>query len=688
MACTLKIDGIEVSLAEYDVWPSRLNLRLEGISTLTLTRKGGPTIKPEGSLVGKSVQLLNDGTPIFTGDIVDLDHQWTNMGWQKLYQCRCLRNRADREPFTDSNTLTDVAFWNLSDGDPLYLSSRAGKNVGEILKDALTMPQNAAALNAMGIGGYTSMSPPTLPSQTLADLALLTTINPKPAQISGGKLFSSLQSYLGGVAPNHVIRIDASGVIRVLDMRDVTENVLTLGVDPVSPTPLKRSIADCYQRVLVRGMPIAEPQLLSLSNGMLAEDWAWGDYATSEEATAAWTKDDFERDSVSRSTGTCTFGDTVTAVLTSEDPVQSWPVDAWDQSNRLGSIMFSSTVVTGVTSNIFKKIVSNTALAAGGTSDVTLDSALPSTDYDHYAIYGASSGASFVYRRYKITDPAVAAALARKYSYPFVWVLDAGGAGTVESFPVASVLWSQDGNPPYQEQSMPFIVDTETSHIIFYKPTYMQAGDNVPSDVRFFAAVNTGELTAVAPSSGFEGTSHTIEGLSNTLTITSRDWIDPINTTHMTAYAQDILDSVKNTMVDGTIVYNGLYTPALNFGGGVSITGDGYLTGWEGLNLPITDVEVLFNSGAPWAHTTTMALSNRRATLTSGDFLRPSRNPGGQAIGNPSGAQGNQQDFTQESYDKRAKIADDAANGKAPKAADKKSDEDQLKEDAKRLGWG
>lgn len=645
---TLYINGALASMPSLDVWPTRMRKARAGISTLTLARNGGgPTIKPASSLVGKPVTLYIDGVIVFSGDVVDMDHQFTDKGWTPLYQCRCLRNRADRAPFTDSNTLTNTALWNLPYDDPLYLASRAGRTVGQIITDALTMSQNANALNGMGIGGYTAMTPtPTLPAKTVADLAALNVINPQVAQMGGDQLMSAIESYLSAAAPNHVLHIQADGKIRFIDTRPAatTENVLTIGTDPVNPTPLRRSVADCYQRVEIHGQPIAEPQLLSLSNGGLVEDWAWGSYATSAAATAAWTPDDFKLDENARSEGTCSLTDTVTAVLTSKPTTQTWAANDWDQTHRMGSLLLSSTTITGVTSNVYKRVVGNTAKTSGGTSTFTLESAVPATGYDHYKLYGVTSGASYVYRKYKIVDPAIAAALARKFSYPFAWLFAGDAAGTVTSYPVASVLWNPafGTGPPYNEESINFAVNTDTGHIIFTVPTYIQAGNHVPVDVRVVVAVNTGELKVAKPNTGYEGTSFTVEGLQNTKVITCRDWTDPINQTHMAAYAQDRLDAVKNTIVEGTVVYNGLYSPALTVGNGISVTGAGYTTGWEGLNLPIVDVEILWNDRAAAAHTTTMSVSNRRAWMTSGDFLRPSRNPGGVPVGfASSSSQGN-----------------------------------------------
>ena len=224
----------------------------------------------------QAVELRIDDALVFAGDVVDLDHQRSATGWVTLYQCRCLRARGERIPFTDSNTLTDSASWNPPPDDLLYLASRSGRTVGEILADALTMPTNAEELHALGIGGYTSLAPPTLPTATLADLAGLDTIPPQSATISGGKLLSAIDSYLSSTSPNHSLRVQADGVLRFLDLRTVTEHTLTMGIDSVEPVPLKRSVADCYQRVVVRGQPTAEPKLLTQRNGGIVEDFAWG----------------------------------------------------------------------------------------------------------------------------------------------------------------------------------------------------------------------------------------------------------------------------------------------------------------------------------------------------------------------------------------------------------------------------
>ena len=86
----------------------------------------------------------------------------------QTYQCHGLESRANRFPHTDSNTGVDSSAYNLAldNQQSDYIAARAGRTVGEILADVLTMDANAAALDAAGIGAYTSLSPPTLPATT------------------------------------------------------------------------------------------------------------------------------------------------------------------------------------------------------------------------------------------------------------------------------------------------------------------------------------------------------------------------------------------------------------------------------------------------------------------------------------------------------------------------------------------
>lgn len=627
MSTTLTIGGSAVTLAAVNSFPAQLHLDFRGISTLTIPRRGGVLPGLPDPWLGKPVSLSINGTVRFQGDVVDMDPSYTGLGWITTYQCRCLRNRGDRIPVTDSNTLTDSCAYNIPSDDINHIASRAGRTVGEILADVLTMVANATNLDAKGLGGYATLTPPTLPSTTVADLAALTLIPPSAVYVQGEKFLAALEGFLSQWAPNVVMWIDQSnGQIRFTPLVGMTNHTFTLGVDRVDPTPLRRSVADSYQRVIIRGQPQAEPAMITLSSGGLVEDFAWGTL-TNAAAKAAYVPSDYDTDSLARSQGSCACTDTLNVVVNPDDNTQAWAANYWDQTStgKLGNAYFYYSAGSGITQFVSRRIVSNTALAAGGTCTLTLDRALPATNYDHFAIYGLSSGSSLVYRKYKVVDADQAAAMARVFTYPAAFVGVNGDTATLTSAPMGSVCWSSSGLPPYQEFPMNFTLDPSSGNVIFSQSLYTFLGNKPPSDVRCLLAINTGALTAIKPDSGYEGTSHTVDGLSDTLTVTCDGWRDPVNQASMEAYAQDMLDSVKDTIVEGEIVIHDLFAAALSFGTAASVTGDTYSTGWEGLALPILEATLTWNSGTGTNYTTTLHCSNRRAHYTSGAFLRPTR---------------------------------------------------------------
>jgi hypothetical protein len=639
----LTIGGSVVSLSLYNAWPVQLSLRYQSYSTLTIQRRGGALPGLPDPWLGKPVILSIGGVNYFQGDVVSVDPSFGSIGWINIYQCLDLKRRCDLVPMTDSNTLTDSAAYNLSPEDVLAIPSRQGRNVGQILTDVLTMVDNAKALNAHGVGAYSTLTPPTLPASTVADLATLTVIPPSGVYIQGEKLIGAIEAFARFWAPNYLVWIEpAGGAIRFIDKRVVSGHTFTMGTDPVDPTMLRRSIQDNFQRVVVRGQSIAEPKLVTLLTGGLAEDFAWGTN-TNAAAKAAWTPDSYRLDLQAKSNGTCTCTDTLDVVVKSADAAQAWVANYWDQTatGHLGQIYLYASVATGINMYVSRRIVSNAAMVAAGTANVQLDLALPATNYDHYSIYGISTGSGMVWRKYKVVDMTIAAAMARQFTYPAVWIGSGGGSAVATNYPMGSVCFSSSGNPPYQEWPSWFTIDPSTAHIYFQVPTYITCGNHTPSDVRALLAVNTGHLTAIYPADtagtpptpNYGGTSHTVDGLSDTLTVTVGQWRDPINQTNMVAFAHDLFDSVSDTIVEGSVVFHGLYLPGLTPGLGLSVTGRGYTTGWEGLNLTVTECELTWNHGEPAQYTTVMNCSNRRAHFSAEAFMRPDRLVGGQMLG-------------------------------------------------------
>lgn len=742
MGFDLTINGSLIDIDAADLVLSRLTAyEFRGCPQFSFVRRGGPLAGLPDPYLGKSVVLAYSATTYFTGDVVSCVPGWTDrIGWGTKYQCLGLRNRGDWVPFTDEQTGTDTSPFNvqLDNQSSDFLLSRAGRTVGQILESVLTMTQNAGALDALGIGNYTTLTPPTLPAITLADLALLTIIPPSSVYVAGERLLSAIESFCETWAPNTFFHVDPDGNLRFYNLNAFPSRTLTMGTDPIEPVALCRDVSQCFQQVEVRGQPYVIPILASTiaANGLLAERFAH-DGLTNAQAKVVWKPSDFtvpaQPGSSGRATahaavgagavtsvivdnggfgydpgsppavsftggggsgatvtavvtgtavtgmtglsggsgytsaptvsiappvggsvdtGTCTCPSTTTVTVTSDNPGTSWPSDYWDQTStgRHGWVYLIDNVATGITQAFAAPIVANTALAPGGTSTLTLGLPLPITSYASYAIYGLAGGACNVWRQYEITNTAIGEAMTNMFQAPVPFVLASGNAALLTSYPMGSVLWSASGNPPYQEISCQFTIDPTASPpvILFSQPTYTVIGGHAPVEVRALLAVNSGLNQAYAPSSStYEGTSATVEGLTRRLVVTVTEWRDPINNAAMVAYAQDILDSVKDAVMQGDVTYYGLYLDALTPGISINITGDDdgvtYTTGWEdngagpggtsyissfagypGLAVVACELDFI-TDGSPLLYQTIMRLSNQKGHYGAGAYLRPSR---------------------------------------------------------------
>jgi hypothetical protein len=197
---------------------------------------------------------------------------------------------------------------------------------------------------------------------------------------------------------------------------------------------------------------------------------------------------------------------------------------------------------------------------------------------------------------------------------------------------MGTVCYSLSHSPPYSEASAPIEVDQGAGTVRFGYPTFLAAGSKPPDDVRALVPIWTGVNLAVYPADiagvpQYSGNTHTVEGLSQTLTVTVRAWRDPANLTAMTAYASDLLDSVKDPIVEGNVTYYGLYTPALTPGIALSIAGNGYTTGWESAAVAVIEAQIEWCTapGQPLNYVTTMRCSSRRAHFTDAAFAHPDR---------------------------------------------------------------
>lgn len=620
-----------------------------GIPELHFSRLIGKLAALPDPWSGQPCNLDMSGTNVFAGDIVGyVDSYVQGTGWVRQYRALGLLQRANYIPVTDSITLTDTSQWNLPGDDPMFLGSRAGQTVGQIVTAILQMATNAVPLLAAGIGNFTGGGGSyTLPSVTGTDLAALTVIPPWRVIISGERILQSLEAFVQQCHPNHWLHVDPSGNIRFFDLRACTNNTLTLGSDPRIGMPqLTRDLTDRYSQVLVRGnvwtVPITIQTLpwpgSSLSDGGLQEDFAWGSY-TNATAKAAWLPSNYSQPNnygSAQDTGTCTCTDTTHIVVTSSDSSMTWAANSWGQGagEAQGYVVVTADSLAGSINQFYTaRVISNTALTAGGTSTLTLDQPLPVTTYTQYQLFGLDSGENIVGRRYKVTNSAIAAAMQMYFPYAVPYMYAGGSAAEMVSTPVGTVMWGGTGGSPpsYSTASDGISLDPDNGYIYFAKPTQIVAGGlNTPvtwaTNVQALIPVASSQLEAWAPSSStYAGTLYTVEGIERTKTVTVQDWRDYSNATNMATYANELLTAYQDVIVEGTVPYFGLNPTFLAPGQAVSITGSSYTTGLESLACPVVSVDVAFRSTGDGGTNYEMAiqLSNRRGFVSASNYLRP-----------------------------------------------------------------
>ena len=665
MADVLTINGSTINLTSFNATLDRVVPIVKGgIPELHFSRIVGKLAALPDAWSGKTCSLtMGSGTLVFSGSVVGYVDRWMDpFGWVREYRALGLRNLADYVPNTDSDTLTDTSLFNLPGDDPLFIGSRAGLTVGQIVTQILTMQTNAASLNAYGIGAYTSFGPPVLPSLTQNDLAALTVIPPWRVSISGERIIQALESFVQTCHPNHWCHIQPDGTIRFIDMRLGASNTLTLGSDPRLGMPtLTRDYANSYGQVTVRGNTIAVPCTIQTTpwtgsgsaDGGLQEDFAWGSY-NNAAAIANWVPADWNQPSIggqSNDQGTCTCSDTTHVVVTSSNTAATWGTNFWAQGagEAQAQIYLYADIIPGISQMYAARVVANTPMVAAGTSILTLDRPLPAITYNSYQLWGLSLGPSLVWRKYKVTNPNIGAALLNFFPYPVPILAAGGNAGGMTSSPVGMIQWSNGGGTPYNTASMGLTVDPVNGYVYFDRPTALTFGNSVtpPDNVIAFLPVANGSLSVTVPSSStYSGTLYTVEGVQRTKIITVRDWKDYSNTTNMTAFANEFLASVQDVVVEGTIPYYGLLTTYLTIGASgqaISIAGNdtvhAYTTGWETLNLPVVSVEVAFQSGSEGtSYAMALHVSNRRGRYNSDQFLRP--NVTGMQLGGGTGVFG------------------------------------------------
>jgi hypothetical protein len=351
-------------------------------------------------------------------------------------------------------------------------------------------------------------------------------------------------------------------------------------------------------------------------------------------------------------TGTCSVTSVYEVVCTSTNSQRTLSADFWDRtpSGHSGEVYLRNTVATGIEALASAQIVGNTALAAGGTYTIRLDRELPSTSFNQYVIIGTTGDSSVVHRRFRPVDTAQRAALGTHFPRPVPFASSRGVSQEYVSFPLGCI--EKDN----QTSTCPVRVDPDQGWFLFDRPVVMfygpdipagspAAAENTPDDVEVFGALVKGTLQAVSPpdvsgSPVYAGTSHTTEGRSDTLYVAIPSWVDRGNQANMQKYADELLDTVKDTVVEGTIPLLGWESQWLTPGKKVTLSGDGYATPWASEAVPVMGVRVQIAEDGGVPYRMTLQVSNKRQAHSASEFVRPlprGLELGGGFLGDPFG---------------------------------------------------
>jgi hypothetical protein len=361
----------------------------------------------------------------------------------------------------------------------------------------------------------------------------------------------------------------------------------------------------------------------------LEEYFDWGGETDEATIKAAWTLGDFtDLSSNAQDSGACTCPSTIEVTITT---AKTYAANELDQttSGRKAVIMLTDNLSAGIDAVSMARVTSNTE-TSGGTSTLTLDRELPATTFDSFKLYLQSQEGAVVWRRYRPEDVDIQGALTTYFPFPVPVAGDSDAAGMASEPVMVLVKGAQTATVPVRVDPDAGTFTADRPTVTFFGPTIATgsaaAGTNVPDDVQVLAAVVAGSLQAIAPpdSSGavYSGAVVAETGREDTLTITIPSWIDKGQQANMLRYAWEVLDTVCNPVLEGTISLVGWDPTFYSPGQAVQVMGNGFATPWQHQAVPVVGVEVeLF---APTVrYRTRLQVSSQLQAFSAAVFERP-----------------------------------------------------------------
>lgn len=576
-----------------------------------------------------AVTLSISGTAIFSGWIfLRIPGGFTRESGRVGYRCLDLKYRCYMLPITAADGTGSMAF-NLPSSSLGYQSTAAGLSVGTILSRLFA--QHSTALGAIGV---------TTDATTATQLATLTVVPPDPVYLSGNRLWSQVdqlcQQWYGSKI---AIVITGAGLIRVVDTTALTPQTLTFGTHPILLDSIQEDTSECYTAVSVRGRSNVDGAYLSLGETTLIDP----NNAAGTNLEATWTMADFLTPKNASSTGTVNSSTSTTITITSDSGAETWGVNYW--SGIQAQITALDTASTAVTGQETHRVISNTALTAGGTSTLTVDVPFAGTGFTRYSIRGQPAGKSECYRRLNIKNTYVAQHLVPQFNFAMKW--SPSGFGVAQTwFPVGVVEGVSAGLAfqfPLQFEVIPYD-GSVNGYLRCFQPwvAYFNSQANLnaggasviqATNIKVLLPFSRGTMTAVYPSSGFAGTAFSRFNVQRTLTRDYQSWWDQGSTAAMTTLAQQIHATVSNAVIEGQITYVGQYLTAMVPGSPISLNlaHESKTTSYEAMAAPCRTVTMEWPQGGAGDSWITHIQFSTRRQMFSGDrlYVHPSFSGGG-----------------------------------------------------------
>lgn len=637
---------------------------------LTFTRD---SVLPEAdSWLGDRLELTINDTVVFTGVVRDREAVFADdTGISYAYTVLGTESLMDDWPVVSPFDGTGTVTFNSPTTDPGYDPTYDGMTLGEMILAVLQEPTTAEYLRSKDIGRYNLAG--EIDPRTVTDLeaGFLGTYRPvKPVTFAGDQLLATIRGVLQSAAPNYRMWFEQVKqappdnpsaptrqyiILRFADLRTVSS---TLDIDlSTNPMPqLKRPTTDNYSRVVVRGGPDIRPVVLDLTAGDLAEDFAMPPWlATNAAAKAAWNIGVwYNADTKKQIKGTCLCrrpntepGDPVDPtsplladpnwlLVDPDDNTLTWAIDDYNQSSSglAGFLYISREPTSGWQDMVNRRVVYNTALTAGGKSYLQLDEPLPFTDFTKFIMVPGITPGSLTWRRYSVERLTAQGKSIAKYAQPafptpMPWVNTDGTALAETYAAVATIYFTPDGSTEQRFATCNLAVDRKNDAIIldrpsvsfFGQPSSLETGgasvDGQPENIRVLLPVSLAPLEVAEPPdvSGdpvYEGTLFTTDGIERTHYVNLDDWVSESDTGPVRLWARQLLDSIKDTVVEGrTMLYT--YQPVLRPDVRVTFSDPCMAGAYDTYATMVRACLLRFNHGSgPTLYHTELSLSNRR----------------------------------------------------------------------------